>query len=398
MQLFTRRISRIALFLAVLWLQCASLAAQPAQGSNKTLASKVAPISDSLATKETRALYGNLHKIAKHAILFGHQDDLAYGVHWKYKKDSSDVYSLTGDYPALYGWDLSGLESDSDKDIDGTPFKLTRTLMEKSYAEGGVITLSWHGPSPLGEGKTAWDTTHGTVKSILPGGVNNALYNSWLDKLSRFIGSLKGPHKENIPVLFRPFHELTGNWFWWCANTCTPAEFKSLWRYTVDYLRIKKNLHNLIIVYNTSDNFKGRQGFLERYPGDGYADILSFDSYQYEDPSTSDKFEKQLDLQLGVIESIAMEKGKLTALAETGYERIPYAKWWTEKLMKGIGSHKISYVLVWRNAGEIGTPEKPHVHYYVPVKGDVSAKDFIKFYDLPNTFFLKNVSREKLYQ
>ena len=355
-------------------------------------------LSDRNGTKETENLYNNLIKSSKNGFFFGHQDDLAYGIHWKYQKDSSDVKSIAGDYPGLFGWDLSGLESGHDKDIDGNPFSLVKNAVEWGYAHGGVITFSWHSPSPLGGGKTAWDTTHGTVASILPGGVNNALYQTWLDKVAAFISSLKGAHGEAIPILYRPFHEFSGNWFWWCRNTCSADDFKKLWRYQIHYLREIKHLHNLLIVYNPSDNFKDEKEYLERYPGDDVVDVLSLDSYQSADPATGDVFEKTLDNCLSVIEKIADEKGKPFALAETGYERIPYATWWTEKLMKGVGNHKIAYMLVWRNAGEIGTPEHPHIHYYVPFKGDVSADDFIKFYNLKNTFFLKDAAEQNLYK
>ncbi|ANI90263.1 beta-mannosidase [Arachidicoccus ginsenosidimutans] len=354
--------------------------------------------SDKNATKETIHLYQNLKNSSLRGFLFGHQDDLAYGIHWKYQKDSSDVKSITGDYPGLFGCDLSGLESDHDKDIDGNPFSLVKSCVEWAYAKGGVITFSWHSPSPLGNGKTAWDTTHGTVESILPGGINHVLYQTWLDKVAAFLNSLKGAHGEAIPILYRPFHEFSGNWFWWCANTCSTADFKKLWRYQIHYLRDIKHLHNLLIVYNPSDNFKDANGFLERYPGDDVVDVLSLDSYQSADAATSDVFEKNLDNCLSVIEKIAGDKGKLFALAETGYERIPYKTWWTEKLMKGINQHKIAYLLVWRNAGEIGTPEHPHIHYYVPFKGDMSAEDFVKFYKQKNTFFLKDAAKENLYK
>ncbi|MDE1191090.1 MAG: glycosyl hydrolase [Arachidicoccus sp.] len=353
--------------------------------------------SDKAATKETVLLYQNLKRSAQSGFLFGHQDDLAYGIHWKYQKDSSDVKSITGDYPGLFGWDLSGLESDHDKDIDRNPFSLVKKWVEWAYEQGGVNTFSWHCPSPLGNGKTAWDTTQGTVESILPGGINHALYQTWLDKVATFLNSLKGSQGEAIPILYRPFHELTGNWFWWCANTCSAEDFKKLWRYQIHYLRDVKHVHNILVVYNPSDNFKDENGYLERYPGDDVVDVLSLDSYQSKDAATSDVFEKNLDYCLSVIEKIADEKGKPFALAETGYERVPYATWWTDKLMKGISHHKIAYMLVWRNAGQIGTPEHPHIHYYVPFNGDISGDDFIKFYNLKSTLFLKDAAKEKLY-
>lgn len=63
-------------------------------------------VSDPLATPETVALYKNLFSISKDHTLFGHQDDMAYGVRWKYEDGRSDIKSLTGEYPAVFGWDL----------------------------------------------------------------------------------------------------------------------------------------------------------------------------------------------------------------------------------------------------------------------------------------------------
>jgi len=349
---------------------------------------------DKNATTETLNLYRNLKKLARKGFMFGHQDDLAYGVNWRYENGRSDVKEVTGDYPAIYGWELGGLEANADKNIDGVPFKKMRQFIKDGYERGGVITISWHARSPFGAEKGAWDTTHGTVASILPGGSNHALFKSWLDELAKFFLSLKGSRGEAIPVLFRPFHELTGSWFWWGKNECSPGQFKILWRFTQYYLREEKKVHNLLYIYNTAD-FKTNNEFLERYPGDDIVDLISFDAYQYDDPLKSDWFVKNTNFQLGLIEEIAAEKDKLFALSETGYETIPYANWWTETLLKAIGQHKISYVLVWRNHGYNEFMKK--MHYYAPYKGHASEADFVKFYQLDNTLFEKEVAKEKLY-
>jgi mannan endo-1,4-beta-mannosidase len=350
---------------------------------------------DKNATKQTVALCNNLKKLSVKGYMFGHQDDLAYGVNWHYENGRSDVKEVAGDYPAVYGWELGGLEANEDKNIDGVPFKKMRQFIKEGYERGGVITISWHARSPFGAAKGAWDTTHGSVASILPGGENHLLYKSWLDELAKFFLSLKGSQGEAIPVLFRPFHELTGNWFWWCRNACSPEQFKVLWRFTQYYLQHEKKVHNLLYVYNTAGDFKTKEEFLERYPGDDMVDMISFDSYQYDDPAKSDWFVKNTNFQLGLLEEIATEKNKLMAIAETGYEQIPFANWWTETLSKAIGQHKISYVLVWRNHGYNQWMKK--MHYYAPYKGHGSEADFIKFYQQENTLFEKNVAKEKLY-
>ena len=384
MNMYVNNIKFLLLLAGLLGANCSS--ARPA--------TKELP-ADKNATAQTVNLYNNLKKLAQKGFMFGHQDDLAYGVNWRYENGKSDVKEVAGDYPAVYGWELGGLEAGEEKNIDGVPFKKMRQFIKEGYERGGVITISWHARSPLGAPKGAWDTTHGTVASILPGGVNHALYKSWLDELAKFFGSLKGSQGEAIPVLFRPFHELTGNWFWWGRNACTPEQFKVLWRFTQYYLREEKKVHNLLYVYNTSGDFKTKEDFLERYPGDDAVDMISFDAYQYDDPVKSDLFVKNTNFQLGLIEEIAAEKNKLIALAETGYEQIPFANWWTETLAKAIGQHKISYVLVWRNHGYNEFMKK--MHYYAPYKGQGSEADFIKFYQLDNTLFEKDVAKEKIY-
>lgn len=349
--------------------------------------------SDKKATAQTINLYNNLNKLTSKGIMFGHQDALAYGVNWKYVPGKSDVKELVGDHPAVYGWELGNLELGIDHNLDSVPFKKMQSFIKEAYERGGINTISWHNANPV-SGKNAWDTTHGGVAAVLPGGNRNELYKDWLDKLASFMLGLKGKNGEYIPVLFRPYHELTGNWFWWCKNTCTPAEFIQLWKYTVDYLKYSRGVHNLLYVYNTAD-FKTKQEFLERYPGDDYVDMISFDAYQHGDASNSKKFEADLDRKLTMLMEISKEKNKLATLGETGFEKVPDATWWTNTLWKAISKYKISYVLLWRNAGLM---PNGNMHYYVPQKGDVSEDDFKKFYGLPQTLFEKEVAKEKVYQ
>lgn len=349
---------------------------------------------DRNATKETQALYKNLQQVLTKGILFGHQDPLAYGVGWKYEAGRSDIKDVTGEYPAVYGWDFSGLErGDGTKNIDGVPFDKMKQFIEEGYSKGGVITMSWHVNHPV-TGKDAWDTTHGAVAAVLPGGSANSTYTKWLDNVARYALSLKGPKGELIPILFRPFHEFTGNWFWWCQNTCTKEEFIQLWRYTVTYLRDTKQVHNLIYVYNTSDINSATQ-FLDRYPGDEYVDMISFDSYQSGSTiKDMEAFRDKIDRQLSILDTVAREHKKIPAIGETGYEAIPYPEWWTKVLWDAMKNHRLSYVLVWRNHG---MQENGHMHYYAPYKGQASEADFKKFFGLERMFFENKTKQQHLY-
>lgn len=351
-------------------------------------------LSDKNATPETENLYQNLILLQEKGFLFGHQDDLAYGVKWRYEEGRSDIKDVTGDYPALYGWDLGGIEHQKSNNIDGVPFKKMKNWIKEIYDRGGVSTISWHMDNPLTM-KNSWDTTSGSLLSILPNGEKHQLYLSWLDQAAQFLGNLKGSDGKKIPILYRPFHELTGNWFWWCKNNATPEEFKEIWRFTIHYLRETKKLNNLIIVYNTAD-FKSKEEFLEYYPGDDVVDVLSFDKYQYTNPVTDSSFITEVQNQLKIMNEVAVEHQKPMAIAETGYEQIPYENWWTKTLTEAIGNYKISFVLLWRNHG--WQEQEKKMHYYAPYKGQLSEKDFIEFYNSPKTFFQKDITQENIYK
>jgi mannan endo-1,4-beta-mannosidase len=340
--------------------------------------------SDKHATAETKALFHNMQRQLDAGIMFGHHDDTGYGVNWKYENDSSDVKSITGSYPAVYGWDLAKLEHDSTLDVNKFPFKVQKKRVKEAYERGGINTFCWHMDNPA-NGKTAWDTTMRTVAEIVPGGAFNDVYVQYLDRAAKYLGDLKGNKGEAVPILFRPFHELTGTWFWWCKNTSTPDEFKALWRYTIDYLRNTKKLHNLLIVYSVAD-FDSEAEFMERYPGDKYADFIGFDNYCFKDTAG---FKRKLDKRLALLDVIAAKHHKLYCLPETGYLNIPMTDWWTKVLLPVISKYKMSYVLIWRNAGI--------EQYYAPYPGQVSADDFKTFSEDSHLIFQNRLTPMAVY-
>jgi beta-mannanase len=319
---------------------------------------------------------------------------MAYGVNWKYVEGRSDIKEVTGDYPAVFGWDLSHLELDQKVNIDSVPFANMKRYIQQGYRAGSVITISWHGTNPL-TGKSAWDNTPGTVASILPGGAKHESFKTQLDKIADFLLGITGPHGETIPIIFRPFHELTGNWFWWGVSSCTADEYKSIYRFTVNYLRDVKKVHSLLTVYNTGSNFNSADSYLERYPGDDVVDILSFDDYQSGGPENGASFIKNANTHLTIIEDLAFQKNKVPVFAECGYNQVPDSVWWTNTLLKAIGIHHPAYVLVWRNAGY---KAKNIIEYYAPYPTQPSAPDFIKFYQSPLTLFQRDAAIEKMYK
>lgn len=342
---------------------------------------------DKKATPETVNLYQNLMKLQHEGIMFGHEDALAYGQNWFYDEGRSDVKDVVGDYPAVYGWELGHLELGDAYSLDSVHFDKIQGWIKEIYLRGGVSTISWHLRNPL-TGGSAWDTSSKkVVASILPGGEKHELFKSYLDKLADFMLDLKTDDGTFIPVLFRPFHEHTGSWFWWGKNLSSIDNYKALWRFTVDYLQNEKNIHHLLYTYST-DRFKTEKEYLERYPGDDVIDILGFDLYD-----RGPDYPKVLENCAATVTKLAREKNKIATVSETGGPIAKNTEWWTETLLKTLRPFDLAYVMVWRN------PYKGAGHgAFAPYKNSPDAENFVKFYNDSKTMFQKEVTKKNLYQ
>ena len=332
-------------------------------------------------------LISRLKAIQGEGILFGHQDDLAYGMNWKYIDGESDVKRVLGDYPAVFGWELGGIEREDDVNLDSVPFNVMRQLAIKADKMGGINTFSWH-PYSLVNGENSWYTDSIVVKHIIPGGKLHDAFKDQLNKIAEFFSSLNTKNGELIPVIFRPWHEMGGSWFWWGRNYCTPDEYKKLFRFTVEYLRDDKHLNNLIIAYSPDGGYSNASDYLTWYPGDDVVDILGVDDYEW--PGTAN-WSQNLGKKLKILIDVAKEKDKLAILAETGAENVPDSLWFTQKLGPAIlndtVSSYLSYVLVWRN--------DPKVHHFFSYDGASSERDAKHFLSESNIWLLKDFNHSK---
>ena len=348
---------------------------------------------DSEATRETQNLYRNLHKLSKKHTLFGHQHATEYGHGWYGDEDRSDVKSVTGSHPAVIGVDIMGFSGRSPEEIKKAKEDLRKNVVD-TYNRGGVTTIAWHFHNPVSEGSFYWKDSVSlpAVKYIIPGGEAHEEYKEILNGIGEWAHSIKGADGRLVPVIFRPYHEFDGGWFWWGAPHATREEFISLWKFTVSYLRDELDVHNFIYAFTPDNRFNTEAEFLERYPGDEWVDMVGMDNY-------ADLGRDRYDIEtaarkLKIVADYAEKTGKLAAFTETGLESIPNETWWTGTLLKVMKAHdmKLSYVLVWRN--DVNSP----THYYAPYPGQLSIPDFMKFYEDKYTLFekdLKNIYGKK---
>lgn len=338
-------------------------------------------IVDKNATTETKALYSNLWAIQSKGFMFGHHDDLWYGRKWYNEEGRSDTKDVCGDYPAVFSFDVSEIMDDRYQNAANA---IRRKVAIEAYNRGEVLTACMHLNNPL-TGGDSWDNSNkNVVKEILvEGSETNVKFKLWLDRLADFALNLKGADGKNIPIVFRPFHEHTQGWSWWGSSCTTQDEFIALWKFTVNYLRDTKGVHNFIYAISPQiDSVLGRDSFLFRWPGNDYVDFLGMDAYHGLNPNifTSNLFS---------LSRLSKELKKPCGVTETGVEGIqrggvPEKNYWTQQILTPITGQFVSMIVMWRNAYD---PGEGGNHFYSVFKGHASEKNFIKMYDSPVSFF-----------
>ena len=205
------------------------------------------------AASPATQLIRRMAKLQKYGVMTGHQDDPIYGHNWNLEKGRSDVKEVCGDYPAVMGFELGDLELGKAKNLDGVPFDRMRQEIKAQNRRGGIVEISWHPNNPV-TGKNAWDTEGRPVGEILPGGKLCKEFAQRMKRVARFLASLRDDKGQPIPVIFRPWHEMGGGWFWWGKNSCTTEQYKQLYVYTYQFMK-RQGLNNLVWGFspNTGD-------------------------------------------------------------------------------------------------------------------------------------------------
>lgn len=351
-------------------------------------------LTDAAATDRTKSLFVYLNQLRGRNILFGQQHATTEGLSITAKDGTqSDTFNSVGAYPGMFGWDTLSLEGKEKPGVAGNAGQSRDNLvavMKKAYADGGVLTLSSHMPNFV-TGGDFYDTKGNVVSHILPGGDKHAAYNAFLDQIADFALHLKTDDGKPIPVIFRPFHEQSGSWFWWGAAFTTTDEYKEIYRYTVEYLRDKKDVHNFLYAYSPGGGFgDSADTYLKTYPGDDYVDILGFDSYYN---GEGDSWFNGVKTEAKTLSKIADSRGKVAAFTEFGYQKMKitgnqapdfYTKL-ADTLKSDPDAKKMAFMLTWANFG----PDSVYVPYPTgdPNQEHEMLSDFKKYYQDAYTLF-----------
>ena len=401
---------------------------------------------DKNATEAAIKTYIYLQAVGKSkGVIYGHQNDTWFKAgspaDEKNGLTPSDTTDVTDTIPGVVGIDtlsLAGNEYNAERynreiaSIKGTgsidirllgkpaaDVKAAALLTNDAIENGAIISLSSHMPNfSLVKEREEYDgnrepsygkydfseytpnvLTGNTMNEILPGGAYNDKFRAFLDMIADYADQVEGT------VLFRPFHENTGSWFWWGKSFCDESTYRNVFRYTVEYLRDEKGVHNFLYVYGPGSESETVEEYAGRYPGDEYVDIVGFDMYNTNPQKNNSQWLSSFKRALGIVNQFAEEHHKLSAVTETGvaaavpaegdnqtalYRTGNQDKQWYKEVLDIVSESDASYFLLWANFSQADGFYTPYVNR---INGDGSLyghemlDSFIEFYNDSRTIF-----------
>ena len=179
---------------------------------------------------------------------------------WSEIASGTDYFDISGDYTLVITEDILKSLQEGGLIIGGHDYTAVAV-----YLESNGTALDPNKDYAFYKADTEFDAANATVE----GTWENKVFTEDLKNAAAYLKLLRDA---DIPVLWRPFHEAAGGWFWWGKDA---ASFKSLWIAMFNYFKTE-GLDNLIWVWTTEGNDA------DWYPGDQYVDIVGRDVYNKE--------------------------------------------------------------------------------------------------------------------
>lgn len=299
-----------------------------ASGSTGTATAVLEPQPDSL-------LREFINTERKHGTLIGHQDDLAYGTVWFGEAGRSDVKEVCGDYPAVFGWDISGIERNTGFNVDSVGIDYIRKSVMKVAEIGCVSSIRW------------------SIYSY-----SDDIKKEALDSVASFLSSLKDSNGKPIPVIFQPVFN----------NQASVERLRRLWKSV--HSAISKRTDNVLYAYSVTAPLSSAD-FEQCYPGDKFVDIIGMELLANDDGS--ENYEKNFATGINALTEFAKLHDKIPAVTAAGIKGIKTPDFFTSCMKPAIAGKQIGYIMFWKNSwNDEGS-------YFIPPKGHPAADDFRKF-------------------
>ncbi|MGW8957568.1 glycosyl hydrolase [Paenibacillus sp. NPDC055715] len=225
---------------------------------------------NSNASTQARELYSYLLSISGEKTVTGQHDYLESPDEF-----SNRVQEISNAYAGVHGYEMGAISGQSAATEAAQRKNVVDSAIRWSKA-GGIVTMTYHEPLP---GKPlTWANVQAKVsqeefnKYVTPG---TTQYNLLIADLDKAAVSLKQLRDAGVPVLWRPYHEMNGGWFWWGNKN----NFNQLWNIMYDRFVNTHQLNNLLWVWSPNAPNSYTVPYTPKYPGDDKVDILAVDIY-----------------------------------------------------------------------------------------------------------------------
>lgn len=254
------------------------------------------------ASKEAKALLRYLYRISGNKILTGQHNAPLNG-----SNRLAGFHKQTGEYPAVFGQDFGFSEPGS---WDGINFR--QNIVDEAirrHQQGFINTIMWHAVAPTqdepGDFKNAVQAKLTDTQWLELTTQGTDLNERWKSQVDVIAWHLKQLQYADVPILWRPYHEMNGSWFWWGGRPGTDG-YAKLWGMLFDRLVNFHKIDNLIWVWNANEVKENVPAYQYFYPGHEVVDVLATDVY-------TKRYDQDNYKQL-----LALAEGRPIALGEVG--------------------------------------------------------------------------------
>jgi len=239
------------------------------------------------ATTEAKALLKYIQGLSGRYILSGQHNFPASG-----ERNTIFAADFIGKTPVVWSQDF-GFAKEGDKDSYLSRPAIIQEAI-RQHKKGAIITFCWHAVPPTANEPVTFQPLPGkdpgTPLASVQGKLTDKqfhdiltpgteLYKNWMKQVDEIAFYLKQLQDAKVPVLWRPYHEMNGDWFWWGGRFdgkyTTAALYKQIFERMVKFHK----LNNLIWVWSVDRPSQPGREFIKYFPGTKYLDVLSIDIY-----------------------------------------------------------------------------------------------------------------------
>lgn len=293
-------------------------------------------------TTRTENLKTNIKNFANKGTLIGQMYGTLEGIgwqRWKCDSDRCDMQAICGYRPAVNGYELAGIESGKQQNIDGIPFKAIREDVLKNFRKGGLLIMNWTAPNYNG---------------------NEDLLEEYAKQIAKYLDTLQDDYGIKAPIVLNLFPLDGKSWY----NQLSKDDYIDLYKKMQDLLD-DEDVTN--VVYGYSETYQPGKNLLEYYP-DHDIDVINVTYFQNAKNFNEPLYTKSIQNIVAKALPFAQDHNNAFGMT-TGVESIGDSSVYSQVLLPELKQHHIAYLMFGSNHGEPSDQ-----HYYIPYPGVENKK------------------------